>query len=321
MTIQNTLNGQTVTVPNHVLGMTDLQGSLTSILAGAKKLKNLAKQGPLPPLLAGKTVILLFQKNSTRTRISFEVGIQKLGGIVSTLDAGTSQLGRGESLEDTAGVLSRYADALVFRANTHADVTELAEHATVPVVNALTDLEHPCQILADLQALEEAKGDLTGKTFCYVGDGNNMCHSYMLGAILHGMNVRIATPSAYAPDAAIVEQAEVLAHQNGVTLHLCNDPQEAVQGADAVATDTWISMGDESEAEARLEAFQGYLVDDALMDQAAPGALFLHCLPGHWGDEATHELAHGPRSLIWDEAENRMWAQMSLLCHLLGARI
>ncbi len=200
----------------------------------------------------------------------------------------------------------------------HTDVATLAEHATVPVVNALTDMEHPCQVLADLMTLTEKWGDLQGKTFAYVGDGNNMCHSYMLGAAMAGMHVRIATPEAFAPQPHIIEQAEVIARMQGVTIDICNDPLEAVQGADAVATDTWISMGDEADTQARLEAFQGFTVDEAMMQIAGPDALFLHCLPGHWGEEATYDVAHGPRSVIYDEAENRMWAQMALVTHLLG---
>ncbi len=301
----------------HVLGMADLDGHVHAILEKAHELKAQAAAGALPPLLAGKTVLVVFERNSTRTRISFEVGIQKLGGVCSILDAATSQLGRGESIEDTAAVLSRYADAIVYRSSSHANLQEMAEHATVPVVNALTDLEHPCQVLADWMTLEEHLGPLAGKTFTYVGDGNNMAHSYLLGAPLVGMDVRVAAPPGYGPDWGVVEQAEALAVRAGTDLLLTERPGEAVAGAHAVATDTWISMGDEAEEAQRLADFAGYRVDDALMDQAAPGARFLHCLPGHWGHEATHAVAHGPRSVIHDQAENRMWVQMALLVHLL----
>ncbi len=315
---QLTLGGKAVHYPPHVLGMTDLHSTLNPVLRSALKLKRLAAEGPIPKWLAEKSVLLIFEKNSTRTRVSFEIGLQRLGAVVISLDAQNSQMARGESLEDTSKVLSRYADAIVIRANKHTDVATLAEHATVPVVNALTDMEHPCQVLADLMTLTEKWGDLQGKTFAYVGDGNNMCHSYMLGAAMAGMHVRIATPEAFAPQPHIIEQAEVIARMQGVTIDICNDPLEAVQGADAVATDTWISMGDEADTQARLEAFQGFTVDEAMMQIAGPDALFLHCLPGHWGEEATYDVAHGPRSVIYDEAENRMWAQMALVTHLLG---
>ncbi len=315
---QLTLGGKAVHYPPHVLGMTDLQSTLQPILRTAIKLKKSAADGHVPKWLRDKSVLLIFEKNSTRTRVSFEIGLQRLGAVVVSLDAQNSQMARGEPLEDTAKVLSRYADAIVIRANKHSDVATLADHATVPVVNALTELEHPCQVLADLMTLTEKWGDLQGKTFAYIGDGNNMCHSYMLGAAMAGMHVRIATPEAYAPKPEIVEQAEVLARMAGVSIHIGNDPLEAVQGADAVATDTWISMGDEAEAQARLQAFKGYTIDEAMMALAGPEALFLHCLPGHWGEEATYEVAHGPRSVIYDEAENRMWAQMALMTHLLG---
>lgn len=315
---QLTLGGKAVHYPPHVLGMTDLQSTLHPILRTAIKLKRMAADGAVPKWLAQRSVLLIFEKNSTRTRVSFEIGLQRLGAVVVSLDAQNSQIARGESMEDTAKVLSRYADAIVYRANKHSDVAQLAEHASVPVVNALTDLEHPCQVLADLMTLVEKWGDLQGKTFAYVGDGNNMCHSYMLGAAMAGMHVRIATPAGYAPDPNIIEQAEVLARMQGVSIDICNDPQEAVQGADAVATDTWISMGDEADTKARLAAFEGFTVDEGMMQVAGPDALFLHCLPGHWGEEATYEVAHGPRSVIYDEAENRMWAQMALMTHLLG---
>ncbi|HLF17212.1 MAG TPA: ornithine carbamoyltransferase [Candidatus Thermoplasmatota archaeon] len=302
-----------------VLGMEDLGPSLPLILASARHLKAQGKAGRLPPLLAGKTVLMIYEKNSTRTRVSFEVGVQRLGGVAVNLDAQSSQLSRGESLEDTAQVLSRYADALVYRAKEHANLEALARCATVPVVNALTDLEHPCQVLADLMTLEEHLGDLHGKTLCYVGDGNNMCNSYLLGAALAGMSAQVATPKGYDPDAEILARARSLAEAAGTKVTLSRDVAKAVAGAHAVATDTWVSMGDEKEELQRRKAFQGYTVDDALMEKAAPGALFLHCLPGHWGEEATEAVAHGPRSVIYDEAENRMWVQMALLIHLLQA--
>jgi ornithine carbamoyltransferase len=305
-----------------IMGMEDTAPFLHALLNEALQLKAQASRGPLPPLLQGKAVLMIYEKNSTRTRVSFEVGIQRLGGIAINLDAQTSQLSRGESMEDTAQVLSRYGHALVFRAKQHSSLEELARFATVPVINALTDREHPCQILADWMTLAEHFGgvdQLRGKTFCYVGDGNNMAHSYLLGAPLVGMDIRIATPKGYKPEAAIVARARELAQQNGTKVTLTSDPREAIRGSHAVATDTWVSMGDEAEETQRTKAFQGYTLDEGMMTHAEPGAVFLHCLPGHWGQEATHELAHGPRSLIYDEAENRMWAQMALVARLVNA--
>ncbi len=300
-----------------LMGMEDTAPYLLSLLNEAIELKAQSKRGPLPPLLRGKAILMIYEKNSTRTRVSFEVGIQRLGGIAVNLDAQTSQLSRGESIEDTAQVLSRYGDALVYRANRHDSLEALARYATVPVVNALTDKEHPCQILADWMTLHEHFGDLHGKTFAYVGDGNNMAHSYLLGAPLAGMDIRVATPKGYAPDADVVERARALAREHGTKIFLTTDPREAVKGAHAVATDTWVSMGDEKEETQRVKAFKSYTLSEEHMALAEPGAVFLHCLPGHWGQEATYELAHGPRSLIYDEAENRMWVQMAILARLL----
>lgn len=303
--------------------MADLDGHLDLLIQKSLAFKAQDARGKLPQPLAGKTVVVIFEKNSTRTRISFDVGIQKLGGISSILDSQGSQLARGESLEDTAKVLSRYGDCLVHRASDHQALAEVAGHATVPVVNALTDLEHPCQVLADLTTLQEhlhatGQGELTGKTLAYVGDGNNMCHSYLTGGAIAGMHVQAATPAGYGPDPAVVDQARELARAHGGSISLTHDPAKAVAGAHAVATDTWISMGDEDEKQARLQAFDGYTVDTELMDLATDEAVFLHCLPGHWGHEATYEVAHGDQSLILDEAENRMWTQMALLAYLLG---
>ncbi|MCA1820145.1 MAG: ornithine carbamoyltransferase [Halobacteriales archaeon] len=302
-----------------VLGMEDLAPSLTDILAHAIELKAQAKTGALPQLLAGKAILMIYEKNSTRTRVSFEVGVARLGGIAVNLDAQVSQLSRGESIEDTAQVLSRYGHALVYRANRHDSLEALARYATVPVVNALTDREHPCQVLADLMVMKETWGGLNRKTLAYVGDGNNMCHSYLLGAPLVGMDVQVATPKGYAPDPEVVARARQLAEAAGTKVTVTTDMAKALRGAEAVATDTWVSMGDEAETLQRRKAFEGWtLTEELLAAHAAPGCLFLHCLPGHWGEEATYDLAHGPRSLIYDEAEDRMWVQMALLVHLLG---
>ncbi|MEA3204074.1 MAG: ornithine carbamoyltransferase [Thermoplasmata archaeon] len=305
-----------------VLGMQDVAAYLPQLLEEAMALKAMGRKGPLPQSLAGKAILMIYEKNSTRTRVSFEVGVQRLGGIAINLDSQTSQLARGESMEDTAQVLSRYGHALVYRANRHDSLEALARYATVPVVNALTDKEHPCQILADWQTLAEHYGGvaaLKGKVFCYVGDGNNMLHSYLLGAALVGMHVQAACPKGYEPDPEVLEQAKAIAAQNGTRVAIFRTPEQALAGADVVATDTWVSMGDEAESVQRQKAFAGYtLTEELLATHAAPGAVFLHCLPGHWGEEATYELAHGPRSLIFEEAENRMWAQMALLVRLVN---
>ena len=313
----------TAAVPgaNAILGVEDLAPVLHSILEHAIELKAQGRAGPLPQHLAGKAILMVYEKNSTRTRVSFEVGVQRLGGIAINLDAQVSQLSRGESIEDTAQVLSRYGHALVYRANRHESLEALARYATVPVVNALTDREHPCQILADLMVLKEHWGSLNRRTLAYVGDGNNMCHSYLLAAPLVGMDIQVATPKGYAPDPEVVARARQLADAAGTRITLTSEMERALKGANAVATDTWVSMGDEAEALQRRKAFEGWTLTEELLDaHAAPGALFLHCLPGHWGEEATYELAHGARSVIYDEAENRMWAQMALLVHLLGKK-
>lgn len=302
----------------HVRGMQDLQTAMPAILRTAHRIKAKAAAGPLPPLLAGRSVLILMESPSTRTRISFEVGVARLGGTPVVVDAGSTQLGRGESIEDTAQVLSRYADAIVLRTGAHATLTEAASYATVPVINALTDREHPCQVLADWMTLQEAWGGLKGRELAYVGDGNNMCQSYLLAAPLAGMDIRVSTPPGYAPDWDVMEQAQGLAHLAGTDIHLVDDPAAAVRGADAVATDTWTSMGREAEADERRRAFAGFTVTETLLREGAPGCRFLHCLPGHWGEEATHGVAHGPRSMIYDQAENRMWVQMALLAHVLG---
>jgi ornithine carbamoyltransferase len=302
-----------------VHSMVDLAGSIQTIIADAMDLKALHAKGRLPQLLTGKAIALVFEKNSTRTRISFEVGIQRLGGIVTTLDTAGSQLSRGESMEDTAGTLGRYVDAIVHRALSHERMQAMTAHSGKPVINALTEKEHPCQVLADWMALTEHWGSLGGHTFAYVGDGNNMCHSYLLGAPMVGMDIQVATPKEYAPDPAVVALAKRLAKFAGTKVQVGHDPNTAVQGADAVATDTWISMGDEADEAARRQAFTGYMVTDELLDQANKNAVFMHCMPGHWGEEATYEVAHGPRSLIYEQAENRMWVQMALLVHLMGS--
>jgi len=252
-----------------------------------------------------RVLAMVFEKNSTRTRFSFDAAIRQLGGDSIIANAGDMQLGRGEPVEDTARVLSRMVDAVMIRANSHEDVERFARVAAVPVINGLTDRSHPCQILADLMTIEEHRGPVAGKTIAWVGDGNNVCHSFMHAAPKFGFHLNVACPAEYHPD--LIDLAK-----GGNHVTLTADPREAVAGADVVVTDTWVSMGD-SDYEARLEAFEGYGVDDALMAVAASDAVFLHCLPAHRGEEVTDAVIDGPASLVWDEAENRIHAQKAVL--------
>ena len=308
----------TAAQPRDLLRMADFGADLEDVLDAARALKALNKGGHPTPYLAAKSAVLIFEKASTRTRVSFEVGLAKLGMTATFLSTRDIQMGRGESIEDTALVLSRYADVLVYRAYKNEDVKELARHATSPVVNALDDLEHPCQVAADLLTILERKGRLAGLRFLYVGDGNNMCHSYLVGMAMAGMHVTVVTPAAYAPDSAVVKEAEAVAAGTGGSVRVLHDGLEAAfDGQDVVATDTWVSMGDEEEKEARVAAFKGYTVTEALMART-DDAVFLHCLPAYYGYEVTKDVAHGPRSAVFDEAENRLWAQMAILVWLLA---
>ena len=252
-----------------------------------------------------RVLAMVFEKNSTRTRFSFDAAIRQLGGSSIIANAGDMQLGRGEPVEDTARVLSRMVDAVMIRANSHEEVERFARVSTVPVINGLTDRSHPCQILADLLTIEEHRGPIAGKTIAWVGDGNNVCHSFMHAAPKFGFRLQVACPGEYHPDLRDLTVG-------GGHVHLTGDPREAVEGADVVVTDTWVSMGDQ-DYEARLEAFEGYTVDDDLMAAANPDAVFLHCLPAHRGEEVTDAVIDGPRSLVWDEAENRIHAQKAVL--------
>jgi len=263
--------------------------------------------------LAGHVLAMIFEKNSTRTRVSFDLAIRQLGGTPIILDGGTSQLGRGESIADTARVLSRYADAIMIRTDDHAKIEEMARHASVPVINGLTDLSHPCQIVADLLTLVEHGKALPGLEVAWLGDGNNVLHSIVEAAGLMQFNVRIGCPEGYDPDMAFVKEARRL----GAIVTLTRDAQEAARGADVIVTDTWISMG-QAHAEAKLAAMMPYQVNDMLMSAAKPGALFLHCLPAHVGEEVTQSVIEGPNSVVFDEAENRLHAQKSVLRWCFG---
>ena len=268
--------------------------------------------------LAGKTLAMIFEKSSTRTRVSFEAGMYQLGGLGMFLSSRDLQIGRGEPIADTARVLSRYVDGIMARTFAHETVTELARHATVPVINGLTDLLHPCQVMADLQTIREVFGTLSGRRLAYVGDGNNMAHSLMFGGAKTGMSVAVATPPGFEPKAEIVAAARQDAGETGASIVTTHDPAEAVSGAHVVYTDVWASMGQEEEAEARRRKFAGYTVTGALMARAASDAIFLHCLPAHRGEEVEAAVADGPRSRIFDEAENRLHAQKAILVSLMA---
>jgi len=262
---------------------------------------------------AGRTLAMIFEKNSTRTRFSFDAAMRQLGGDVIISNAHEMQLGRGEPIEDTARALSRFVDAIMIRANVHEDVERLALAADVPVINGLSDKGHPCQIMADILTIEEHRGPIAGKTLAWVGDGNNVCASFIHAAPKLGFKLNIACPAIYHPD--LVDLARAAEHRAQV--HTTEDPREAVRGADVVITDTWVSMGDTDHDE-RLDALEPYQVDRGLMSLAKSDAAFLHCLPAHRGEEVTDEVIDGPASLIWDEAENRLHAQKSILAWCFG---
>jgi ornithine carbamoyltransferase len=269
-------------------------------------------------LRCSKVLGLLFYKASTRTRVSFSVAMYQLGGQVIDLNPDVTQVGRGEPVVDTARVLDRYLDILAIRTFEQKQLETFAQYTHIPVINALTDLEHPCQVLADLLTIQECFGSLAGATLTYLGDGNNVAHSLMLGCALVGMNVRVATPPAYQPDPGIVEQARQIAGDRTEVI-LTNDPVAAASGAQVLYTDVWASMGQEASADARIPIFQPYQVNEQLLTSADPEVIVLHCLPAHRGEEITDDVMEGSRSRIWDQAENRMHAQKALLVSLLGA--
>ena len=284
---------------------------LTELLDLAEHLKRLQRDRVAHRLLPGRTLAMIFQKASTRTRVSFEVGMTQLGGTAVVLAAGDMQLGRGESIEDTGLVLSRYVDGIMIRAGAHADVEALAAAADVPVINGLTDLHHPCQALADVLTLRERLGPLEGKRLAWVGDGcNNVCHSLITAAGMLGMRVTVATPLGFEPDPGVVSAA------GDVTV--LEDPAEAVAGADAIATDVWTSMGQEAEREQRIANLTPYQVNQRLLLDAGGAPVVLHCLPAHYGEEITRDVLHGPLSAAWDEAENRLHAQKALMAMVMA---
>ena len=289
------------------------------LLDEAIELKKLQKQGKPHPYLSGKVLGMIFEKSSTRTRVSFEVGMLQLGGHAIFLSSKDIQLGRGESIHDTAKVLSRYVDGIMIRTFGHEIVEEFAEHASIPIINGLTDIQHPAQVLADLLTILEHKGKLAGLKLCYVGDGNNnVAHSLVEAAVKVGMHISIASPEGYKPNQEIIDNAVVIANETGSIVSITNDPQEAIKDADVVVTDVWTSMGQEEEQQKRLQAFESFQVNNELCQHAKSDFIFLHCLPAHRGEEVTAEIIDGPHSVVFDEAENRLHAQKAILKVLLG---
>ena len=291
---------------------------LQDLLKLGLKLKNEQKKGIPHPILKGKTLGMIFTKSSTRTRVSFEVGMTQLGGYPLFLSSNDIQLGRGETIHDTAKVLERYLDGIMIRTYAHSDVIELAEEADIPVINALTDLLHPCQVLADLMTAYEHKGKLEGLKFAYIGDGNNMAHSIMYGCAKAGLDCAIATPEGYQCDAEVVENAKADFRASGRELILTQDPIEAIKNADVVYTDTWVSMGQESEKAERQKIFMPYQVNAELFKHAADDAVFMHCLPAYRGFEVKEDVIDGPQCVIFDEAENRLHVQKAVMATLMG---
>lgn len=302
-------------MPSHLLSVADLSYSdIINLLDCASHLKEKRERGKSSEELKNKTLAMLFEKSSTRTRISFEVAMTDLGGHAIYLNYKDIQLGRGESVPDTARVMSRFVHAIMARVYTHETLIELSENATVPVINGLSDLEHPCQLLADLLTIREYKGKFKGLNFAWIGDGNNVCNSAILACALTGMKMSVACPEGYEPDAGIVAKAREL----GGTVNILRDPVKAAKNADILSTDVWVSMGDEEEANQRLRDFAPYQINSKLLEQAKHDVMVLHCLPAHRGEEITAEVVDGPNSAVFDQAENRLHVQKALLLKLLS---
>lgn len=299
------------------LSITDLdRADLDSILNNAAEVKRDA--GAWAQRLSGKQIALIFEKPSTRTRVSFEAAIETMGGHAIVLRGDELQLGRGETIEDTGRVLSRYVDAIVIRTFGQDRLERLATAADVPVVNALSDLEHPCQALADLQTIREHLSEVTDPTIVYVGDGNNVAHSLMLGGALLGMNVRIACPQGYEPDPTVTSKTQSIAGEGGSTIEIVHDPRAAASGAHVLYTDVWASMGQEEQAASKKTAFDGFQLNEELVALADPSVIVMHCLPAHRGEEISAAAIDGSHSVVWDQAENRMHAQKALLAQILS---
>jgi len=290
------------------------KADLDAVFALSADLKARQKRGEPHPLLAGKSLAMIFEKSSTRTRISFEVGMLQLGGHALFLSSGNTQMGRGEPIKDTARVMARYCDGIMIRTYSQAAVAELADWSDIPVINGLTDMYHPCQIMADLFTVIEHKGGYAGHKYCWIGDGNNMANSWINAAAVFGFELRVATPKGYMPDVQVMERARQL----GAKVIYTDDPREAASGADVLNTDVWASMGQEEEAEKRRVAFAGYQINREIMQLAAKDAIVLHCLPAHRDEEITDEVIESPQSVVFDEAENRMHVQKAIMATLMG---
>ncbi len=301
----------------HLLRLSDYTpDEILQVLSLALKLKKQLKDGVRPPILGGKILAMIFTKSSTRTRVSFEAGIYQLGGTAQFLSSNDIQLGRGEPISDTAQVLSRMVDGIMIRTFKQSDVEDLAKYGTIPVINGLTDLLHPCQILADLMTYYEHKGSFNGK-MAFIGDGNNVANSLLVGCGKLGLNMTLACPEGYEPDAEVLAAAQQAASQSGAKLIVTHDPKEAADGADAVYTDVWASMGQESGAQDKYKHFTAYQVNAELMSLCKKDYIFLHCLPAHRGEEVTADVIDGPNSVVFDEAENRLHAQKAVMALLM----
>ncbi len=299
----------------HLISMADLSNEeIIELLDMAEDLKEKRLRGKVTDLLKNKSLAMIFEKSSTRTRVSFEAGMADLGGHALYLNYRDIQIGRGETVADTARVLSGYVHGITARVNSHDTIVELAEHATVPVINALSDKEHPCQILADLLTIQEYKNRLAGLKYAWIGDGNNVCNSAILGCAIVGMDIVVACPEGYEPDEDIVAQARAM----GGNVTITNDPAEAAKDADVFYTDVWISMGDEDEVEKRMHDLANYQINSELVALAKHDAIVMHCLPAHRGEEITAEVLDGPHSVVFEQAENRMHAQKALMLKLMA---
>ena len=299
----------------HLISMADLSNEeIIELLDMAEDLKEKRLRGKVTDLLKNKSLAMIFEKSSTRTRVSFEAGMADLGGHALYLNYRDIQIGRGETVADTARVLSGYVHGITARVNSHDTVVDLAEHATVPVINALSDKEHPCQILADLLTIQEYKNRLDGLKYAWIGDGNNVCNSAILGCAIVGMDIVVACPEGYEPDEDIVAQARAM----GGNVTITNDPAEAAKDADVFYTDVWISMGDEDEVEKRMHDLANYQINSELVALAKHDAIVMHCLPAHRGEEITAEVLDGPHSVVFEQAENRMHAQKALMLKLMA---
>ncbi len=306
-------------IMKHMIDLNDVsREDIEGLFTLAAKLKCDRKQGIEHHMLKGKSLGMIFSKSSTRTRVSFEVGMYELGGYPMFLSSSDIQLGRGETIYDTAQVLSRYINGIMIRTFNHSDVTDLAKYGTIPIINGLTDLMHPCQILADLFTVHEIKGKLQGLKMAYVGDGNNVANSLLHGCAKTGMDIYVATPADYGCDGLIIEQAKQAAAKSGSKVVITTDPEEAVSNADVIYTDTWVSMGQEAEKEMRVKIFMPYQVNQKLFSLAKEDAVFLHCLPAYRGLEVTEEIIDGPHSIVFTEAENRLHVQKAIMATLMA---